>query len=241
MEPGNLSDVFCGNPYPGRGILLGLCPNGTTAALAYFIMGRSVNSRNRALERMGDDLAIRVLDEHRMVDPSLIFYTPLRTLENETVVTNGNQTDTICEAIENGGSFYEALQTRRFEPDAPYFTPRISGILRMSESFGYTFSILKAGDAEGKTALRQTFDVEPTAGIGHLIHTYRPSEDALLSFSGEPAEVRLPNDIDELTSELWGALHPEHRVALYVRSTDIRTGEYEDRIRNQYAAEEKEA
>ena len=237
MEPSKLSDVFCDNPYPGRGILLGLCLNGTHAALAYFIMGRSVNSRNRALERVGNDLAIRVLDENRMVDPSLILYTPLRTLESETVVTNGDQTDTICEAIENGGSFYEALLTRRFEPDAPHFTPRISGILRFGESFAYTLSILKAGDAAGTTALRQTFDVEPTAGTGHLIHTYRPGGDRLPSFSGEPTAVRLSNEIDALASELWDALHPENRVALYVRYTDVRTGEYEDRIRNQYAVE----
>ena len=241
MEPRNLSDVFCDNPYPGRGILLGLCPNGTHAALAYFLMGRSVNSRNRALERVGNDLAIRVLDENRMVDPSLILYTPLRTLESETVVTNGDQTDTICEAIENGSSFYEALQTRRFEPDAPHFTSRVSGMLRLSEPFCYTLSILKAGDAEGTTALRQTFDVEPTAGTGHLIHTYRPSGDQLPSFSGEPTAVRLPDDIDALTSELWGALHPENRVALYVRYTDVRTGEYEDRLLNQYAGEDHRA
>ena len=241
MEPRNLSDVFCDNPYPGRGILLGLCPNGTHAALAYFLMGRSVNSRNRALERVGNDLAIRVLDENRMVDSSLILYTPLRTLESETVVTNGDQTDTICEAIENGSSFYEALLTRRFEPDAPHFTPRISGMLRLSEPFGYTLSILKTGDAEGKTVLRQTFDYEPTAGTGHLIHTYRPNGDALPSFSGEPTEVRLPDDIDALTNELWNALHSEHRVALYVRFTDVRTGEYEDRMLNQYAEEDHRA
>jgi len=241
MEPRNLSDVFCDNPYPGRGILLGLCPDGTRAALAYFIIGRSVNSRNRALEKTGNDLAIRVLDEHRMVDPSLILYTPLRTLESETVVTNGDQTDTICEAIENGGSFYEALQTRCFEPDAPHFTPRISGILRYGESFCYTLSILKAGDAEGKTVLRQTFDVEPTAGTGHLIHTYCPNGDALTSFSGEPVSVSLPGEIDALTDDLWNALHPEHRVALYVRYTNVRTGEYKDRIRNQSTGEDHRA
>jgi len=241
MEPSKISDVFCNNPYPGRGILLGLCPNGTHAALAYFIMGRSANSRNRALEKTGDDLAIRVLDETRMVDPSLILYTPLRTLESETVVTNGDQTDTICEAIENGGSFYEALQTRRFEPDAPHFTSRISGMLRFGESFAYTLSILKAGDAAGTTALRQTFDVEPTAGTGHLIHTYRPSGDTLPSFSGEPVPVLLTNEIDALTNALWNALHPENRVALYVRYTDVRTGEYEDRMLNQYAGEDHRA
>ena len=176
-----------------------------------------------------------------MVDPSLILYTPLRTLESETVVTNGDQTDTICEAIENGGSFYEALLTRRFEPDAPHFTPRISGILRFGESFAYTLSILKAGDAAGTTALRQTFDVEPTAGTGHLIHTYRPGGDRLPSFSGEPTAVRLSNEIDALASELWDALHPENRVALYVRYTDVRTGEYEDRVLNQYAGEDHRA
>ena len=241
MEQRNLSELFRDNPYPGRGILLGLCPDGAHAALAYFIMGRSVNSRNRALERTGDDLAIRVLDENRMADPSLILYTPLRTLLGETVVTNGDQTDTICDAIACGGTFYEALQTRRFEPDAPHFTPRISGILRFGESFSYTLSILKAGDAEGNTALRQTFDYEPTAGAGHLIHTYRPIGNALPSFSGEPVPARLPNEIDTLTGALWNALHPENRVALYVRYTDVRTGEYEDRIRNQYAVEENRA
>lgn len=239
MEPGNLTELFHENPYPGRGILLGLCPDGTHAALAYFIMGRSANSRNRALVKEGDDLGIRVLDANKMADPRLILYVPLRTLTGETVVTNGDQTDTICDAIFLGGTFYEALQTRRFEPDAPHFTPRISGILRFGEAFSYTLSILKAGDPEGKTALRQTFDYEPTAGVGHLIHTYRPGADVLPSFSGEPVPARLPNEIDTLTGELLGALHPENRVALYVRYTNLKTGAYEDRIRNQYAAEEK--
>lgn len=239
MEQMDRFDWFKGNPYPGRGILLGLSPDSEHAILAYFIMGRSANSRNRALVEAGNNLAIRVLDARKMADPSLILYTPLRTLARETVVTNGDQTDTICEAIQNGKSFHEALQSRRFEPDAPHFTPRISGILRFGEPFSYSLSILKAGDAAGTTTLRQTFDYEPTAGTGHLIHTYRPEADALPSFSGEPIPARLPDEIDPFADGLWNALHPEHRVSLYARYTNLRTGAYEDRIRNQYAVEDR--
>lgn len=239
MEQIDRFDWLRGNPYPGRGILLGLAPDGARAVLAYFIMGRSANSRNRALVKEGDDLAIRVLDANKMADPSLILYVPLRTLTSETVVTNGDQTDTICDAIQNGGSFYEAMQTRRFEPDAPHFTPRISGILRWNDAFSYSLSILKAGDAAGTTTLRQTFDYEPTAGTGHLIHTYCPEADALPSFSGEPVPVRLPDEIDAFADGLWNALYPEHRVSLYARYTNLQTGTYEDRIRNQYAVEDR--
>ena len=237
MEPSKLSDVFCDNPYPGRGILLGLCPNGTHAALAYFIMGRSANSRNRALEKTGDDLAIRVLDEHRMVDPSLILYTPLRTLESETVVTNGDQTDTICDAIENGGSFYEALQTRRFEPDAPHFTPRISGMQTFGSAFFYKLSILKAGDEHGETCVRETFDYEPVKGAGHLIHTYQMDGLVLPSFSGEPRTVSIPDGFTAFAEGVWNRLNVENNVALYARCTNLKSGVYEDRIFNQYMAE----
>jgi len=237
MERRELSALLAENAYPGRGIVIGLSPDGRRAALAYFIMGRSANSRNRAFVRNGKDLGIHVLDAQKMADPSLILYTPLRTLDGATVVTNGDQTDTICDALQNGRTFADALMTRRFEPDAPHFTPRISGLLCFTDGFSYRLSILKAGDAEGKAALRQTFDYEPVAGVGHIIHTYSEDGSVLPSFSGEPVPVGLPNEIDAFADDLWNALNAANKVALYVRYTDLESGDYEDRLLNQYATE----
>ena len=189
MKQQNLFEVLQQNPYPGRGIVLGLTPDGTKAALAYFIMGRSAGSRSRAFVKNGDDIGIHMLDGGKIADTSLILYTPLRTLERAVVVTNGDQTDTICAALENGNTFEAALTSRTFEPDAPHFTPRISGMLAFADGFSYKLSILKAGDDAGKTTLRQTFDYEPLAGTGHFIHTYQTDGAVLPSFSGEPVAV----------------------------------------------------
>lgn len=234
MEQRELFEQLKENDYPGRGIVLGLSRDGSNAALAYFIMGRSENSRNRAFVKKGDDLGIHMLDAGKIADASLILYTPLRTLAGITVVTNGDQTDTICEALQSGRTFEEALATRRFEPDTPHFTPRISGMLRFDGGFSYRLSILKAGDAAGKTALRQTFDYEPVKGTGHFIHTYRANGAVLPSFSGEPVPVGVPDEIDAFADGIWNSLHFENKISLYVRYTNLESGIYEDRIFNKF-------
>lgn len=231
----DLLEVLKTNPYPGRGIVLGLTPDGKRAALAYFIMGRSAGSRSRAFVKDKDDLAIRMLDGGKIADTSLILYTPLCTLEKSVVVTNGDQTDTICSALQSGQTFEDALRTRTFEPDAPHFTPRISGMLVFGRDFSYMLSILKAGDAEGKTTLRQTFETEPLTGTGHFIHTYQTDGAVLPSFSGEPVAVAIPDDFSAFADGLWNALNAENKVSLYVRYTDLTTKQYEDKIFNQYA------
>ncbi len=238
MEQRNLFDLLQNNTYPGRGIVLGLTPDGKKAALAYFIMGRSAGSRSRAFVKKGNDLGIHMLDGGKIADTSLILYTPLKTLDEITVVTNGDQTDTICDALKEGRTFEDALLTRTFEPDPPHFTPRISGMQRFDGTYFYKLSILKAGDAEGKTTQRQTFDYEPLAGAGHFISTYQTDGAVLPSFSGEPVAVFLPNDFYAFADGLWNALNQENKVSLYVRYTDIDSGTYEDQIYNQYAAEE---
>jgi len=241
MEQKNLFEILKQNAYPGRGIVLGLTPDGEKAALAYFIMGRSENSRSRAFVKVGDDLAIHMLDGGNIADTSLILYAPLRTRQSALVVTNGDQTDTICAALDRGETFESALNTRTFEPDPPHFTPRISGMMEFSPKFSYKLSILKAGDANGTTTLRQTFCYEPLAGTGHFIHTYQGDGAVLKSFCGEPVAVSILNDIETFSDGLWNALNPTNKISLYVRFTDLATGGYEDRIYNQYTLEETEA
>jgi len=241
MERQDLYDLLKENTYPGRGIVIGLSPDGKTAALAYFIMGRSAGSRSRAFVKNGDDLDIRILDAGKVADASLILYSPLRTLPGITVVTNGDQTDTIRDAFAVGTTFEQALETRRFEPDAPHFTPRISGMLSFAEPFSYRLSILKTGDENGKTALRQTFTYEPAAGVGHFIHTYDGDGKVLPSFSGEPKSVLIPDGIDAFANGVWNALNADNKISLYVRYTDIGSGAYKDRLFNQYVMEESKA
>ena len=215
--------------YPGRGIIIGCTPTGR-AAVAYFIMGRSASSRARRFERSGDDLVIKNIGgdpEH----PELILYSPLRVLGGTTIVTNGDQTDTVYEALRLGGSFESALMTRAFEPDPPHYTSRVSGIVTEG---GYALSILKAGDPEGRTCERQFFRYEPVPGEGRLIHTYRGTEDGVLkAFAGEPVRVEIPDGIDEFAGEVWNSLNSANRVALYVRVMD-KNGAYEDRTVNKY-------
>jgi len=231
----DLFEVIKTNPYPGRGIVLGLTSDGKKAALAYFIMGRSAGSRSRAFVKKGDDLGIHMLDGGKIADTSLILYTPLRTLEKAVVVTNGDQTDTVCAALSRGETFESALRTRTFEPDGPHFTPRISGMLVFERGFSYMLSILKSGDAEGKTTLRQTFETEPLAGTGHFIHTYQTDGAVLPSFSGEPVAVAIPDDFAAFADGLWSALNAENKVSLYVRYIDLSSKKYQDKIFNQYA------
>lgn len=238
MDWFDITALLADNSYPGRGIVVGLCPDGCTAALAYFIMGRSASSRNRAFFRNGKDLGIHMLDERKVADPSLILYAPLRTLPRAIIVSNGDQTDTVRDALSDGLSFEQALRARRFEPDAPHFTPRISGLLALDEPFAYKLSILKSGDAQGNAAFRQTFEYEPVKGLGHFIHTYQSDANPLPSFSGEPVPVHIPGDICELAEGMWDALNAQNKVALYVRYTDVFSGAYRDRLFNKYISED---
>ncbi len=241
MKQQDLFELLRSHPYPGRGIVLGLSPDGTKAALAYFIMGRSAGSRSRAFFKNGNDLAISMLDGGKILDTSLILYTPLRTLNGCVVVTNGDQTDTVVTALESGGTFESALRTRRHEPDAPHFTPRISGMLTFGEAFSYKLSILKSGDENGETCVRETFDYEPVNGAGHLIHTYQMDGLVLPSYAGEPRTIAIPDEFAAFAEGIWNALNAENKVSLYVRYTDLQSGAYEDKIFNQYAAQGERA
>lgn len=223
------------DPYVGRGIVIGKTPDGTKAAVAYFIMGRSENSRNRVFREKGDDVMIYPYDESKVEDPSLIIYAPVRKLENRLIVTNGDQTDTIYDFVKAGRTFEEALETREFEPDAPNFTPRISGMLTFAdEDFTYKMSILKSADAEGSACSRYTFSYPALAGLGHFLHTYACDGNPLPTFQGEPERAVIPNDIDAFTKEIWEGLNEQNKISLYVRYTDLKTGTVENRMINKY-------
>ncbi|NLF28301.1 MAG: inosine monophosphate cyclohydrolase [Clostridiales bacterium] len=219
--------------YPGRGILAGKTPDGKLF-LAYFIMGRSVNSRNRVFAPDGDGLRTQAFDEAKLKDPSLIIYAPVCVLGNRTIVTNGDQTDTIADALQSGGSFESALNTRTFEPDAPNFTPRISGVaIVQNGGLAYKLSILKSADAEGSACERFFYEYEAkAAGVGHFIHTYRGDGTPLPPFEGDPERVTLCGDIDALTDGVWNALHAENKVSLFVRFIELATGAQTTRIVN---------
>lgn len=229
----DISALLCGNAYPGRGLVIGKTPDGRHACTAYFIMGRSANSRNRIFALRGGALHTEAFDAAKVEDPSLIIYTPLCTLGNHLIVTNGDQTDTICAALAAGQTFADALRTRTFEPDAPNFTPRISGLLTFADGdFTYDMSILKSMDAAGAACVRCFYAYAPLPGLGHLLHTYACDGDPLPSFQGEPERVAIPDDMDAFTDALWGALDASNRIALYVRYTDLTSGAYMDRLIN---------
>ncbi len=222
-----------GNEYVGRGIVIGKTQDESKAAIAYFIMGRSENSRNRVFEEEGKDLIIYPADESKVEDPSLIIYYPIKVTGNSTIVTNGDQTSTIYDFMQEGKSFEEALKTRAFEPDAPNLTPRISGIVNVEDGdFTYKMSILKSGDAEGSVCNRYTFDYEPIAGLGHFIHTYVCDGNPIPTFQGEPERVTIPDDIDEFYEDIWNNLDANNKISLYVRYIDLKTGETENRLIN---------
>ena len=231
----NIGELIADNPYVGRGIVIGKTANGKKAATAYFIMGRSKNSRNRVFVKREDALFTEPHDASLVEDPSLIIYAALRRFENKLIVTNGDQTDTIYEGLAAGKCFRSALKSRAFEPDAPNFTPRISGMLTFGEGdFTYQMSILKSIDAEGSECARYTFDYPAMPGLGHFIHTYVTDGDPIPTFQGEPERVLIPDDIDELTDTLWSSLNGDNKISLYVRYTSLATGAVTERIINKY-------
>ncbi len=232
----NLFDDLKSNSYPGRGIVLGRSADGKKAVAAYFIMGRSQNSRNRVFVKDGAGIRTEAFDPSKLEDPSLIIYAPVRVLGNKTIVTNGDQTDTIYNLMNQQLTFEQALRTREFEPDAPNYTPRISGIIKVESGFNYALSILKSNGGDPSSCLRFTFSYyNPKAGEGHFIHTYTGDGSPLPSFEGEPKTVAIEGGIDEFTEKLWAALNEENKVSLFVRYIDAETGEYETRIVNKNA------
>ncbi|MBR3805059.1 MAG: IMP cyclohydrolase [Clostridia bacterium] len=216
-----------GNPYVGRGIIIGKSEDGKKAVFAYFIMGRSENSRNRVFVENGEEITIYPYDPSKVEDPSLIIYSPIKVVGSDVIVTNGDQTDTVEEFLKNGGDFRGALRTRAFEPDAPNFTPRISGILHFDGKFSYEMSILKSGDEKGSVCNRYFYEYEPIAGLGHFIHTYVTDGNPLPTFVGEPERVKIPNDIDAFASEIWTNLDNNNKIAMHVRFIDLDSGEVE--------------
>ena len=231
-----LAERLNGNTYPGRGIVIGKTADGKKAATAYFIMGRSANSRNRVFTEKDGAIFTEPFDASKVEDPSLIIYAALRNYENKLIVTNGDQTDTIWEGLKAGKSFSEALTTREFEPDGPNFTPRISGMITFGEGdFTYEMSILKSADAEGSACNRYTFTYPALNGLGHFIHTYVCDGNPIPTFQGEPERVAIDNDIDAFTTDLWNALDDNNKISLYVRYTDLATGECESRMINKNA------
>ena len=230
----DLSQELKENTYPGRGIIVGKSQDGKSAVCAYFIMGRSANSRNRVFVEDGNGIRTKAFDESKLEDPSLIIYAPVRVLGNKTIVTNGDQTDTIYELMNKQMTFEQALRTREFEPDSPNYPPRISSVMKVSDGdYNYAISILKSADGDPSSCQRYSFAYSnPINGIGHFIHTYKCDGNPLPSFEGEPKPVEIPNDIDDFTNLLWESLNQDNKVSLFVRFIDIETGKYESRIVN---------
>lgn len=234
MEKKSLAKELSGNSYPGRGIVIGKSADGKYAVTAYFIMGRSVNSRNRIFVEDGTGIRTQAFDPSKLEDPSLIIYAPVRVLGNKTIVTNGDQTDTIYEGMDKQLTFEQSLRSREFEPDGPNFTPRISGIMHIGNGkYNYAMSILKSNNGNPESCSRFTFAYEnPAAGEGHFIHTYKCDGNPLPSFEGEPKLIGIPDDMDVFADTLWNSLNEDNKVSLFVRYIDIETGEYETKIIN---------
>ncbi len=237
MEKLSLKQELSGNSYPGRGIIIGKSADGKYAVTAYFIMGRSENSRNRVFVEDGSGIRTQAFDPSKLTDPSLIIYAPVRVLGNKTIVTNGDQTNTIYELMDKQQTFEQALRTREFEPDAPNYTPRISGIMHIENGgFNYAMSILKSSNGDPGSCCRYTFAYEnPLAGEAHFIHTYMGDGNPLPSFEGEPKLVGLDGDIDSFTKLVWESLNEENKVSLFVRYINIADGTWESRIVNKNA------
>ena len=238
MKMLSLEQELKGNAYPGRGIVIGKSEDGKYAVTAYFIMGRSENSRNRLFVTEGDGIRTQAYDPSKLTDPSLIIYAPVRVLGKETIVTNGDQTDTVYDGISKGLTFEQSLRSREFEPDAPNYTPRISGMLTVENGrFDYQMSILKSNNGNPAACNRYTFSYEnPVAGEGHFIHTYLCDGNPLPSFEGEPKLVAIQDNIEIFTELLWNSLNADNKVSLFVRYINIETGEYETKIVNKNEA-----
>lgn len=231
----NIAKLIEGNSYVGRGIIIGKTEDGTKALTAYFIMGRSNNSRNRIFVENGDEVIIHPFDASKVEDPSLIIYSPIKKFENNLIVTNGDQTDTVYDGLKEGKTFSAALESREFEPDAPNLTPRISGMMTFENNdFTYQMSILKSADAEGTACNRFTYSYASLKGLGHFIHTYVCDGAPIPTFQGEPERVAIGNDIDAFTNELWDALDEDNKISLYVRTIDLKTGEIQNRMINKF-------
>ena len=231
-ETHDLAALLAGNPYPGRGIVLGKTADGRQSVAAYFIMGRSENSRNRVFVKEPDGIRTQAYDPAKLADPSLIIYHPVRQMGRGLIVTNGDQTDTIRDFLEQGLPFEQALSTREFEPDGPNWTPRISGLL--SPDGSYKLSILKSADAEGTACARYTFAYPGLAGVGHFLHTYVTDGSPIPTFQGEPERVAIPQDMEAFVDTLWKTLNEDNKISLFVRYTDLATGEYRQKIINRY-------
>ena len=234
MKMLSIEEELKNNSYPGRGIIIGKTPDGKKAVTAYFIMGRSENSRNRIFVEDGEGIRTQAFDPSKLTDPSLIIYAPVRVLGNKTIVTNGDQTDTIYEGMDKQLTFEQSLRTREFEPDGPNYTPRISGIMHIENgTYNYAMSILKSNNGSPDSCNRYTFAYEnPAAGEGHFIHTYKCDGTPLPSFEGEPKRIAVTDDINGFTNLLWESLNEDNKVSLFVRYIDIAAGTYETRIVN---------
>ena len=234
MEMRSMAEELRNNAYPGRGIVLGRTPDGKKAAAAYFIMGRSSNSRNRVFVEDGDGIRTQAFDPSKLEDPSLIIYAPVRVLGNKTIVTNGDQTDTIYEGMDRQMTFEQSLRSREFEPDGPNYTPRISGIMHIENGrYNFAMSILKSAEGRPESCQRYTFAYEnPVPGEGRFIHTYQHDGNPLPSFAGEPKRVEIPDSLDASTDLLWENLNEDNKVSLFVRYIDIASGTWETRIVN---------
>ena len=234
MEMLNLEKELQSNSYPGRGIIIGRSADGTKAVTAYFIMGRSENSRNRVFVEDGEGIRTQAFDPSKLTDPSLIIYAPVRVLGNKTIVTNGDQTDTVYEGMDKQLTFEQSLRSRTFEPDGPNYTPRISGIMHIENgTYNYAMSILKSNNGNPESSHRYTFVYEnPAAGEGRFIHTYKCDGNPLPSFEGEPKLVSIPDDMEAFTDLVWNSLNADNKVSLFVRYIDIATGTYETKIIN---------
>lgn len=230
----SLAEELSSTTYPGRGIVIGKTPDGKKAAIAYFIMGRSENSRNRIFVKDGEGIRTEAFDPSKLEDPSLIIYAPVRVLGNKTIVTNGDQTDTIYDLMDKQYTFEQALRTREFEPDVPNYTPRISGVLHFDNgSFNYAMSILKSNNGNPKACNRYTFAYEnPVAGEAHFIHTYMGDGNPLPSFEGEPTLVDVPDNMEDFADLVWNNLNNDNKVSLFVRYINIEDGSYETKIIN---------
>lgn len=234
MKTANLGELLKSNAYPGRGIVIGRSEDGSKAVTAYFIMGRSVNSRNRVFTETEDGIKTEAFDPSKLSDPHLIIYSPVRVLGNKTIVTNGDQTDTIYELMDSQHTFEQSLRNREFEDDAPNYTPRISGIMHVENgTYNFAMSILKSADGNPDSVERHTFSYsDPLPGIGRFIHTYMGDGSPLPSFEGEPEKIAISGDIDSFTNMVWNSLNEDNKVSLFVRYINIADGTYETRIVN---------